>query len=1048
MAPPPTCGRKSGFSLFELLAVVSIIGIASTLSIAVISDLNDSAKHAKLDSDLGVLNAATNAYLASSGDLSSAKTGSDVLKKLKSQASASSSAVYNGFRGSFIDSRTEFIMQTDDEAALSGRRLTWDSSSMAFVLKWSGEPGVKEVRLNNDLAESPVIYEDRKGVMDLAKEDGWIWDYEDVSPEAKLGTTPVVYVPPTTTAPPIPPAITPPPPAAALDPPVYSIPSGDYAVEDYPMALTLTDPNPSGAANIYYQVDFGGWSLYDGGALTLSPYSRVEAQAIPKNPFSYSASGVSRENYDIVPVILDPPVIVPDKESFGFFTKDDLKVTLVDTNLPGRALMEFSINNGPWMSYSGPFRLAPEMFPSGATIEARSVSSGSPYYLPSSATLRYLPVGSLELVGSTVGEFSNPTGTSQLVSNLSPGQAFSYFEWGDGSGSGLSESWLDFKGATFGNIVDGQQFNIGTLDYYNGTILAGTGATAVDFEVQLTLDINGETFTPYFDFAFDLINNPNTTDEIASADFVYLDDARSSRTLVFNDYEFEFKIEFGNSSAQGFTFVDQFHVLEDKKASAELFGTFSLIGPASGNSGDSTQGGLIIADDEGTGLISDPLYQKLGYQDPEQFSKSLLADATIALENAERARDNAVDFHKNTTDFISAFITEHNDRDYYKAEKELILARTEERLVQQEANAANVAASAAEGFAERARGNALIDPNSEDEAKEIVSLAIDARSYSDEARSLADQAASYLAKIEFIWADTLSSAPDSEDESESYAKYLAEKAKTEEGNAKDLRDSGVHDSNNTISLSGELSKKISEGKYLEAENLYFEIMQLAATSDKSASLAAEAATRARALAFEATDIATREGETDNYVDAANASSSNASDYATSARVAADLAVSAASQAESEWESILSTGATGTPVEFAQYLQDKAKQARDSAKSERDDAKSARDIAERKSEETVNKASEGKLSEAQENATGSEAAANEALEAAGTAEDEAFNSRSSAVQAKMIAETNTAAESIATNATIYASEAETYAAEARFYADEAVAFSDEAYARLP
>lgn len=1048
MVPPPTNGRKSGFSLFELLAVVSIIGIASTLSIAVISNLNDSAKVAKLDSDLGVLNAATKAYLASSGDLRSAKTVSDVLKKLKSQASASSSVVYNGFRGSFIDPRTEFVMQTDEEAALTARRLVWDSNSMAFVLKWSGESGIKEVRLNNDLAESPVLYEDRKGVMDLAKEDGWIWDYEEVAPEAKLGTTPVVYVPPTTTTPPTPPTVTPPPPAAALDPPVYSIPSGDYTVEDYPMALTLTDPNPTGAADIFYQVDFGGWSRYGGGSLTLSPYSRVEAQAIPKDPSSYSASRVSRENYDIIPVILDPPVIIPDKESFGFFTKDNLSVTLVDTNLPGRALMEFSINNGPWMTYSGPFRLVPEMFPSGATIEARSVSSGSPYYLPSSATLKYLPVGSLELVGSTVGEFSNPAGSSQLVTNLSPGQASSYFEWGDGNGSGLSESWLEFKGATFGNIVDGQQFNIGTLDYYNGTILAGTGATAVDFEVQLTLDINGQTFNPYFDFAFDLINNPNTTDEIASADFVYLDDARSSRTLVFNDYEFEFKIEFGKSSAQGFTFVDQFHVLEDKKASAELFGTFTLIGPASGSSGDSTQGGLIIADDEGTGLISDPLYQKLGYQDPEQFSKSLLVDATAALENAKRARDNAVDFHKSTTDNISEFISKHNSGDYYKAENELVLARTNERLTQQEANAANVAASAAEGFSERARGNALIDPNSEDEAKEIVSVAIDARAYSDEARSLADQAASYLAKIEFIWAETLSSATGSEGESERYAKYLADKAKTEESNAMGLRDTAIKGSNETISLAGELSKKISEGKYLEAEKLHTEIMQLAATSNKSANLAAEAATRARAHAFEATDIEKQEGETATYIKEANASSGNASDYATNARIAADLAVSAASQAESEWESILSTGATGTPVEFAQYLQDKAKQARDSAKTELGDAQLARDTAESKSEETVRKAGEGKLTEAQDYASQSEAAANEALEAAGAAEDEAFIARSSAVQAKMIAETNTAAASIASNATIYAAEAEAFAAEARTLATEAVAFSDEAYARLP
>ncbi len=1047
MRPPRTYPRKSGFSLLELLAVVSLIGIVSGLSITIVSNLHNGARHAKLDSDLGVLNSATKAYIGSSGDLTSAKTVTDVLTKLKSQASDSSSAVYNGFRGSFIDSRTEFVMQTDVEAATSARRLVWDGTRSSFVMKWSGAPGIKEVRLNHDLAESPVLYEDRRGVMDLAKEDGWIWDFEETAPAAKLGTTPVVFTPPSSTPPPTPPTISPPAPNPALDPPVYSIPSGDYAVEDYPMSLALTDPNPAGAANIYYQVDFGGWSLYGGESLTLSPYSRVDAQAIPRDPAAYSASEVARENYDIIPVVLDPPLIIPDMESFGFFTKNPLTITLADPNLPGRALMEYSINNGPWMSYSDPFLLAPEMFPSGATIEARSVSSGSPYYLPSSATLKYLPTGSLELVGSTVGEFSDPVGTSQLVTNLSPGQSSSYFEWGDGSGSGLSESWLDFKGGTFGNIIDGQQFNIGTLDYYNGTILAGTGATAVNFTVELSLDINGQTFNPFFDFGFDLINNPNTSDEIASADFVYLDDARSSRTLVFNDYEFEFKIEFGNSSAQGFTFVDQFHVLEDKQASAELFGTFTLIGPASGATGD-TQGGLIIADDDGTGSASDPLYQKLGYQDPEQYSKSLLTDATKAREDAKRARDNAVRFHNNTTDVASRFIDEHNASNYYKAENELIVARNEVRLVQQEANAANAAASYAEDLANRARGNAAIDSNAEDEAIKIADLAIDSRFYSDEAKSLAEQAAAYLSKLESVWANTLATAPTSDDHLDDYARYLADKAKAEESNAKSLRDSAVKDSIDTISRANSLSAKISEGKFLEAEKFYTDLSQLAANSNKSANLAIDAATRARSYAFEASDIEKVSNTTQTYIDAANASSGNASAYATDARNAADRAIFSASGADSEWQDILNNGATNFPLEFAQYLQDKAKLARDTSKSERDLAKRARDQAVSKSDETIKKVGEGKISEAQTLAVECETAANEAVAAADNAEDQAFIARSSAVQAEMIADNDASAASIATNATTYASEAEAYAKEARAYADEAVAFRDEAYENLP
>lgn len=1056
--------RKSGFSLFELLAVVSIIGILGTLSIQIVSNVRGGAKSAKLDSDLGVLNSATKAYLASSGDLSSAKTPADVLQKLKSQASSSSSAVFNGFRGSFLDTRIEFVLQSAEEGESTDRRLLWDSSALQFTLKRNGGPGIKEVRLNDDLAESPVMYEGRQGVMDLAKKDGWIWDFTEAAPEAKLGTTPVVFTPAVSTLPALPPAITPPPALSALAPPLYSIPSGDYAIEDYPMSLNLTNPNPTGASDIYYRVDYGGWNQYGGGSIPLSPSTRVEAQAYPRDLSAYSASAVKRELYETIPILLDPPVIIPDAESFGLFSKTSINVSIGDTNVPGRAVIDFRVNSGPWTTYVGSFILDPTLFPDGATIEARAVPLSSPYYLPSSTSLKFLSVGSFDLVGTTVGEFSNPVGTSQLVSNLTDGSSSSYFEWGDGSAPGLSESWLDFEGSPFGNIIDGEQFTIGSLEYYNGAILAGTGAISVDFDVALSIDINGETFNPYFDFGFELINNPNGPDPIASADFVFLDDARSSRTLVFNDYEFEFKIEFGDSTSQGFTFVDQFHVLEDKKATTDLFGTFTLIGAVPGTAAataaaaggqQSRQGGLVISDDIGTGSLADPLYQKLGYQDPEQFSESLLEDAKQARDEAENASKAALQEEKNAADQHAIFDNEIRDRNYYKAELAVYAVRSYAARANTAANAAEAASTTLLAYLDQAKQIASIEPETEDEAIKIKQLAVEAIAFAEEARRAADEAQVCADEVNPVWAEVLANARNSENRAVDFLRYLADKAAYEAGRAKSLSGTVQSSYNSLVSDAENFAKKISEGKYAEAELLFESASSLSSRGNNYATWTESAAIQARDYVIQAGSINPDNYNEDEEVAPAAASLSDvkssaitAETYSAEASGFAAQATTLSNQVESDWNQILSSGATDFPVEFATYLQDKAKRAKDAAKSAQDTAKSAWDQAKRNSEEAIKKAGEGKYSEAQEKADLTDYYATTAESAAPQAETLAFEARALAVQAGVIASSNSAASSVSQNANVYASEAEDFAATARTYADEASAFRANAYAALP
>lgn len=112
-------------------------------------------------------------------------------------------------------------------------------------------------------------------------------------------------------------------------------------------------------------------------------------------------------------------------------------------------------------------------------------------------------------VGSTTGTFSFPTPASAVVS----GVGTSTFAWGSGSPSSLS-----FTGGTFDTSPD-TVFKLGTLTFHNGTIASGSGADTVHFSAGIHFDnVSEEDFA--LDTLFSLINTPNTSDPIASADQV------------------------------------------------------------------------------------------------------------------------------------------------------------------------------------------------------------------------------------------------------------------------------------------------------------------------------------------------------------------------------------------------------------------------------------------------------------------------------------------------------------------------------------------------
>ncbi len=170
----------------------------------------------------------------------------------------------------------------------------------------------------------------------------------------------------------------------------------------------------------------------------------------------------------------------------------------------------------------------------------------------------------LPIAGTSSGVFNNPTGPSGMVTT---GVGTNTFTWGTSN----APSSLTFTGDLFSTETD-DIFSIGTLSYFNGSIQYNTHAEDVDLNITLSFS-TPSGIEQDFMYNLGLINTINYSDPYASADYVYLSNTVPDTFFTANgvNYTLEF-LGFGKIVGSGFTTIDNFHVLENCRASAELFG--------------------------------------------------------------------------------------------------------------------------------------------------------------------------------------------------------------------------------------------------------------------------------------------------------------------------------------------------------------------------------------------------------------------------------------------------------------------------------------------
>lgn len=266
--------RKTGFSLIEVLVVISVLAIVAGTAFSFISGIKESSDDLKLDSDVRKVNSAVGIYKAMGGSLDGLTDPQEVLDKLKTVVNADLANRMPGLGGSVIDPRLEAVIATEiAEEDFS----EWNPATQKFEVVTDGIPKqnikIKAFALGDE--PTVIVAEARDATMKYSKEDTWVWDYQDRSAGGPTG--PTVFAVADVPDSPIPPPTGVPPPPAKLDPIEFSIPGGDHPDTSFPLSLTLSDPNASGSEIVYW-INSDPPAVY-AGPLSISPDDVVSTYA-------------------------------------------------------------------------------------------------------------------------------------------------------------------------------------------------------------------------------------------------------------------------------------------------------------------------------------------------------------------------------------------------------------------------------------------------------------------------------------------------------------------------------------------------------------------------------------------------------------------------------------------------------------------------------------------------------------------------------------------------------------------------------------------------